>query len=330
MTVRIYTSADVGAPPLRGNSPGDLIALLTACLVNGYGSLAGAGWTREFVNVDQTIAAFKQGLGSNGMYLRVDDTEVVATTARRSARVVGYETMSDLNTGLPGPFPSNAQVAGGLRWPTMSFDSTAYASRNTARPWVLIADEKFFWFHWSTSPTANVRNYREMGFFGDFNSFNPSDAFNTCISGWAADNNNTTGNPAPPANGTSSMTSTSAGFYLARSNDQTTGPTAAGHHGDYVKVNNSYWATANGGMSYPNAADGSVYLTPIWVHEPTGPVLRGVLPGMWGFCHSTNTINTNDTFDGQGPMTGKKFSMIVFGQNSQPMNLAVEISQTWR
>jgi len=39
MTVRYYSSADSGAPVLNGNN-GSLIALLDACLVNGYGSVA--------------------------------------------------------------------------------------------------------------------------------------------------------------------------------------------------------------------------------------------------------------------------------------------------
>lgn len=333
MTVRVYSSADVGAPPLRGNSPGDFIALLTACLVTGYGSKTGAGWTREFVNVDQTIAAFKQGLGSNGMYLRMDDTQVIAATGNRAARVVGYETMSDLNTGLPGPFPSNAQVSGGLVWPTISNDTNSFNGRNTARPWIMVADERFFWLNSGTSPTGtNVRNYRELFFFGDSNSFNPADAFNTYISGWPTiSGSNSTSNAHPASSGVSSMASASSGFYVARSNDQVAGPTAAGHHVDYVKSGSQTWGTVSGGgMGYPNAADGAIHMSPVWVTEPTGGVLRGVLPGMWPILGITNTLNNGDTFDGQGQMAGKRFIVISMGQISQPSNLAIEISDTWR
>ena len=109
MTVRFYSSSDAGAPAVRGNTPGDIINLLTKCLVDGYGAKAGAGWTKPYTGTN--VAAFRQGAGSNGMYLRIDDTSTEA--GNRNARIVGYETMSDVNTGAPQSFPTAAQRAGG-------------------------------------------------------------------------------------------------------------------------------------------------------------------------------------------------------------------------
>lgn len=110
MTMRVYRSSDASAPALRGNTPGDLINVLDKCLVTGYGSLAGAGWTKPFTGTN--LAVFRQGAGSNGMYLRVDDTSSAAGS--RSARVVGYEVMSDVNNGTPQSFPTAVQYSGGL------------------------------------------------------------------------------------------------------------------------------------------------------------------------------------------------------------------------
>lgn len=104
MTVRVYHSTDSSAPVLSGQV-GALIGVLDAILVNGYGSKAAVGWTKAFSGTN--MAAYKQSAGSNQLYLRVDDTNAT------DARVVGYETMSDVNTGT-GPFPTATQQSGGL------------------------------------------------------------------------------------------------------------------------------------------------------------------------------------------------------------------------
>jgi hypothetical protein len=66
-------------------------------------------WTKVYAGVNK--AAYKStDLLANGHLLRVDDT---GTTA---ARVVGYESMSDVDTGI-GPFPHPVdQVSGGGYW----------------------------------------------------------------------------------------------------------------------------------------------------------------------------------------------------------------------
>ena len=51
MTVRIYKSTDSGAPTLTGQAF-SLISLLLACLVDGYGSKAAAGWTKPYTGTN--------------------------------------------------------------------------------------------------------------------------------------------------------------------------------------------------------------------------------------------------------------------------------------
>jgi hypothetical protein len=88
MTVRVYKSSDASAPVLTG-AVGSLVALLDACLVNGYGALAAAGWTKAFTAANK--GAYKQNLtGSNnasGMHLYVDDSGPGAGGVPRSARL---------------------------------------------------------------------------------------------------------------------------------------------------------------------------------------------------------------------------------------------------
>lgn len=103
MTVTIYRSSDASAPGLTGQA-GSLIGVLDACLVNGYGAKAAAGWAKEFSGTN--LAVYRAPSG-NRLRIRVNDT---GTTV---ARVVGYETMTDVDTGV-NPFPTAAQVSGGL------------------------------------------------------------------------------------------------------------------------------------------------------------------------------------------------------------------------
>ena len=104
MTVKVYRFDDASAPVLSA-SPGALIGVLSACLVDGYGSKTGAGWTKT---VGTNVAAYKQGTGGSGMSLRVDNS----VSAVGYARVVGYESMTDVNTGS-NAFPLESQITGG-------------------------------------------------------------------------------------------------------------------------------------------------------------------------------------------------------------------------
>ena len=98
MPVTIYRSTDPGAPTLT-NAPGNIITLLDAVLVNGYGSKPAAGWTKEFSGTN--LAVYRNGASAKSRsYLRVDDT-----SASNYAQCAGYNTMSDINTGT-GRFPT--------------------------------------------------------------------------------------------------------------------------------------------------------------------------------------------------------------------------------
>jgi hypothetical protein len=121
MAVGVYRYDDVGAPTLSGTA-GALIGVLDHALVTGQ------GWSKVYSGTN--LAVYRAPAG-NQLYLRVDDT---GTTA---ARIVGYETMSAVSTGT-GPFPTEAQVAGGLYAPKSANVNA------TARNWVIVANDRFF------------------------------------------------------------------------------------------------------------------------------------------------------------------------------------------
>lgn len=333
MPVRVYRSSDVGAPALRGNSPGDFINLLKKCLVDGYGSKPGAGWTQAFVNTEGTIAAFKQGLGSNGMYLRVDDTQLLASQGYRNARVVGYETMSDINTGLPGPFPRNDDIAGGLYWTTMYNSSGSWTARDQARQWTLIADEAFFVIQLKTDPSQDVTGangyYREVYYFGDYISYKPGDSTNTIIRGLTFNSQSNSSSAIPYSSAASTVGSASGGLYTARNMAGTIVGANYGDHIDYAKSSSSSWGGGTSALSYPNGANGAAYMCPIWIHQPASSnqaILRGQMPGFWNFCHRVTGVDTGDTFDGQGDLAGRKLMIMKLSDQV----ISIDITDTWR
>jgi hypothetical protein len=118
MTVRVYKSTDVGAPTI-GRTAGALITLLDACLVNGYGAKAGAGWTKPFTGTNQAV--FKQGAGSSQRYLYVNDSISVDYAA-----IAGACTVTSISSVLE-QFPTTAR----------------YMDKPDAG-WMLVANEKFF------------------------------------------------------------------------------------------------------------------------------------------------------------------------------------------
>ena len=93
--------------------------------------LAPAGWEKVFSGTNKAVYRSLDVTGTR-MYLRVDDT------AAQFARVVGYEAMTDVDTGV-NRFPTEAQRSGGFWWCKAS-NATA-----TARGWTLFADSRTFY-----------------------------------------------------------------------------------------------------------------------------------------------------------------------------------------
>lgn len=101
--------------------------------------IAPAGWEKVYSKTN--VAVFRSlHLESTKMYLRVDDTNA------QFVRVVGYETMSDVDTGA-GSFPTSAQQAGGGYWAKSDVTSA------TAVAWILASDGRFFFD--STAPGSH-------------------------------------------------------------------------------------------------------------------------------------------------------------------------------
>ena len=314
MTMRVYRSSDAGAPVLRGNTPGDFINVLDKCLVTGYGTKLPAGWSKPFTGTN--VAAFQQGAGSNEMFLRVDDTSTA--TANRAVRVVGYETMSDVNTGLPDSFPTEAQHSGGLRW----FTGYNGPDMPNAREWMILADESFFTISLRTFPSnANLDYYWENNFFGDIIPIKPGDSTHTYIFGSTSASANTSSNSN--VNLTTLGTAT-PGLYVARPYTNLGGSAPAGLGSNTNLAGSSF---GNGRLRYPNPTDGGLWLAQVLVHETAVNTVRGILPGWWAPCHADDALVQGDTFSGSGDLAGRQFLWRVVSSSNA---IVFETSDTWR
>jgi hypothetical protein len=360
--VKYFHSAMSGAPTLNGTA-GTLIAVLDACLVNGFGSqtassvvvasnvctvtlpttpaaeidtvirisgvtspstlngdwrvTAISGNTISFATSgisDQTatgtiavkmapldwakalsgtnLAAYRSGdVGGTRMYLRVDDTTA------QYARVVGYETMSDISTGT-GPFPTSAQLSGGLYW--LKANSTA----TTARGWTLIGDGKTFYLHVHTATTSQGA-CGTIYHFGDHVSTKAGDAYACYITGDTADVSTTT---AVGSSGTVGITNNGTGKYRPR---QYTGLGSSVSITQYFE-SYSYFGTSNSGYSggvFPNAPDNSLLLTRVSLTNSSNQY--GTLRGMWVCPQAAGpSFSWRDKVAGYGNLAGRKLLAI--------------------
>lgn len=268
--------------------------------------LAGAGWTKLFSGTN--LAAYQSSnVTSTKCVLRVDDTGV------NNARVVSYESMSDINTGV-GPCPTSAQVSGGLYWPKSS------ASGGSARSWVLVADDKAFYFKINTLSAGSQECGIAYG-AGDIIPARTSDAFGFAIMGSPSDVSaaNTDQRFGLAQSTFGSYSSEALGLYLQKSY---TGIGSAVIGGKFqesfaLRANTTGLNTSGqvgaAGFTYPNPSDNTLMLSQYGVYEgspadSTSKVYRGRLRGALFACHqiATTVFSALDKVDGAGPLAGRK------------------------
>jgi hypothetical protein len=340
MTVRIYKSTDASAPVLTGQT-GSLVALLDAILVNGYGAITAAGWTKAFSATNK--AAYRQNATganntANPMYIYVDDTGPGAGSSRE-ARVCGFETMSAITPTGTGQFPTSGQsgttVTGGYLVCRKSATADA-----TARQWTCIANGQTFYLFIESGDVAVPLACTTMS-FGDFKSFKVNDLYAVFI--MARTTENQAGGNYDSMGATShgqtngninTLNAGLPGHYIARHWTGVGGSvkwgkpvdwsrflswgSQGGMWGNYSNDTQTQFAPVNGpnsalgryhvGVSTPlwpapNGPDGSLALAPVWVGHSNA--LRGYLPGLWCPMHD-RPLNHLDAFTVVGGnMNGK-------------------------
>lgn len=166
----VYNSTDASAPVLTAEA-GKLVDLLDACLVNGYGAKAAAGWAIAYTGTNKR--AYRAATG-NRMYYRVQNDSLSATLTYRGALVLGYEAMTSVDSGTR-PFPGPLTTVP-IWWLVPTTVNT------TPIPWTIYADGKTMYFVVSNS-FSGVAGSASLYAFGEFTSYLATDNFNSFIGG---------------------------------------------------------------------------------------------------------------------------------------------------
>lgn len=222
--------------------------------------LAPLGWAKAFTATN--IAAYKASdVASTGMLLRVDDS---GTT---NARVVGYEAMTDANTGVAS-FPLASQMSGGGYW------GKSWQANATARPWFVAGDSRAFFL--CVAPGIYSDNYT-VHQFGDFVSNKSGDAYGCALACNAGDRTaNATITECLGYSGKANYNT-----FIARASNALGGSVGAVHIGA-MNISNVDAYSANpayGPFGYPNNADNGLLFCKLLVQSGGG--LRGVFPGIY-------------------------------------------------
>lgn len=318
----VYRSTDVGAPKLPAGRDA-FTNFLSAILVTGYGSKAGAGWTVAFTATG--IRVFKQGAGGNNRFLRVYNAATVTDVnyGKWWAYIAAYENMTAVSTGT-ARFPTTAQVSGnGL---TFSYRTSAPTTDENGVPldipWMCIASSSFFMLFVNSNAEAEYLGGPDstMMFFGKFDSDGTATTYDDIIGAGQG-----VGYPSYM-----SGPATFSGAFVTR---------------NYTGVGSSVPAALKLSTKYPGATNYCTGMTPY--PEPvtqklvldkiqivTSPAMdyanstpRGVLPWVWSHPHPTNTFLPNQQFQGSGASAGKEFE--VKNMSNMGAMLIVETSDTW-
>lgn len=324
MAFVIYNSGDSGAPTLNGQT-GSLITVLDACLVNGYGSRPAAGWTKPVPNTG-SYGMYKQGTGTTCSLFVYDVGSGSAGGAE--AVMTGWESITSFNTGSvtgSNPFPSYTQQAlgagaGGLAGGVILRKSAVPTA--VARNWYVFADSSSMYMFVQTGDTANT--YYAFG-FGDIYSIKSGSIDNgRCAIIGRTTASSSAANVERLDLLSNTLSTAAAGHFALRAFSGVPGSVTLGKHGDQVKSGNS--TTLNGLITYPNPADFSLYISPLWVVDNASSTIRGRMRGMYQLLHTITPFSDGTVFSGSGDFSGKVFMLIKSSGNGGIYTM--EISDT--
>lgn len=318
MTITVYSSEDASAPAIAA-SAGSLISLLDACLVNGYGSKAAAGWSKVYTGTN--VAVYRSPVQSPASYdypyLQVMDTSTTETQFR------GYTTMSDATTGTD-EFPLISDYPTPPRVP-----------KGTNHKWFVIAMEEgfYFWTQGSSSYTVNGTTQRAV-FFGRFSSYLPEDRYPWILAG--SFGSVTGGNDTFGGFVADGSTGGTSGHYFWRS-----------YRGDYFNIGMKYGMGSTAGSSaptcpmgpgcakgFPNPISGGYEIMPVEMAEyayygqaSAGSWPRGIFPGMY-ISYASTPFKSFTVFDGTGEYVGRKFIQLPTAASSITGYFWVDVTPT--
>lgn len=283
--------------------------------------VAPAGWQELFAGqLSNVIALQPKAPEATGCVLRMDDTGTVA------ARVVAYESMSDISTGV-GPFPTSTQVAGGMYWPKSD------SAQTSPRAWRVVADECTA--HVWLAPSVNTHGL--LASFGDIQSFRSGDAWGCMITGGAWDAHSSGSDQfGCLCYGSGASGNAVSDAYVARAHTGL-GASQLVRKVSAYNFREAYAGTLtynSNGWPYPNGPDNSLRLAALEVAQGFGGV-RGRVAGVY---HSPQVLGdafgSGDRIDGQGDFAGRTFMALRAGppgaDRSRAGTVFVDVTGPWR
>jgi hypothetical protein len=244
------------------------------------------GWAKVFAGTNKAVYQSTDVQGARFFY-RVDDT---GTT---TARVRGYESMSDVDTGT-GPFPTDAQISGG------GYLLKSSAANTAAARYDFLADSRFCLLAIApaSAATASFTGAVARG-FGDVLPLRPAgDVYSACCS--VADSSGLSASGA-----FDQQTGGGAAVYAAR------GPSGLGgavrpNAWAYVGAAGQSGVTSTLG-AFPSTIDGELKVSRRYLDAGDGGTPRANIPGILHVPQSgvSAAVAPRDTFDGTGEFAGR-------------------------
>jgi hypothetical protein len=340
VTGSTYTFAVAGTPA----TPATTATSITA-------KVAPLGFQKVFAGTNKAVYRSQNTLVGNRRYLRVDNSQGSGYTATyaKFAKVTIAEGMTDIDTftGARAPFDpgvpnKNEETTGSGTTVVSGWHKWYHAKNNSsnsdladggvgARTWVLVGDDRRFYFHTTQqTPALMSANDGKSGYaFVEFESLKTGDAYNTLLCAHdcffaanAASGNN--GN----ANNEFESSNTFTGKVLLRDFTQIGNPVRAaffsGNYSNALQVSGF-----TGSVPFPNGPGFSVLVDPVRVKEELGHV-RGFMPGLFHLPQKDVYADLVVLTDVAG-YPGRKFLIVTGsfnGQASRP-RVAYDITGPW-
>jgi hypothetical protein len=273
--------------------------------------MAPLGWA--IAQTGTNLRAYKStDVTSTGCILRVDDT--VAT----SCRVVGYESMTDINTGL-GAFPTASQQPGGGYWV-----KSITASAGTVL-WSIHGDGKVFYLNVQPGSVSGAGfQITSNRMFGDIIPFKPGGDPYACVMNYSI--TSTIGAMHDAGVGGSAVTQ------FAQPRDFTgLGSAVISFIYPYngTTLNTISGITSIAGP-FPSQVDGGIWLSSKYLNTTTSVGMRGQLPGVL-HCGQSGvwaSFKMGDTTPGSGPLAGRSLRATTAGHDTTGSNTTSSTANT--
>ncbi len=284
---------------------------------------APAGWEKVFTGTNKAVYRSTDVIGAR-FYLRVDDSNGLY------ARVCGYESMSDADTGA-GMYPSAAMIAGGGYW------HKATASNATVIPYVVAADGGALLHALAAGAAANASNTAcAVRGFGDVVPMGPAgDAF-ACVLSCAATSAGASNVDHGALSGSASDSSVATGLSVAPRGWQGLGSAVLQRPLPMTGLLGALSGAADYFGAAPSAIDGQVKTAVMGLKDQGAQTpLRSIIPGVH-YIPQTGAVSIFGHLsvqDGAGALVGRKLLVVHVGTGANtPATGAAMIDLTgpWR